>query len=94
MTAGDPPGADARRAGAGRRGGRAAADGWTTVPGPRRPGHLPGRATEYRIATDAAGELVVRLPEHERGADSAGAIGPGRAGLVRWPDEATLVLAG
>jgi spermidine/putrescine transport system ATP-binding protein len=67
--------------------------GWTTVPGRLTQGTFLGESTEFRVATDAAGELVVRLQNNAGDQQGAG-LGPGQPVLVRWPDEATLVLAG
>jgi spermidine/putrescine transport system ATP-binding protein len=66
--------------------------GWTTVPGRIAQGTYLGESTEYRIATDAVGELVVRL--QNTAGEQAGAAGPGQPVVVRWPDDATLVLTG
>jgi spermidine/putrescine transport system ATP-binding protein len=70
----------------------AASPGWTAVPGRLTQGTYLGESTEYRIATESVGELVVRT--QNTAGEQAGAIGPGQAVIVRWPDEATLVLAG
>src|SRR5262249_12561447 len=65
---------------------------WSTVPRPPSPGTHLGASTEYRIGTDAAGEVVVRL-QNRAGEQHAEGFGPGQPVLIRWPDEATLVLA-
>ena len=66
--------------------------GWTTVLGRLAQGTYLGESTEYRIATESAGELVVRLQNRE-GEQQGAVVGPGQPVLVRWPDDATLVLA-
>jgi spermidine/putrescine transport system ATP-binding protein len=50
-----------------------------------------GDQTEYRIATEQAGELVARRQNTEGVATIQG-LGPGDAVVVRWDDEANLVL--
>jgi spermidine/putrescine transport system ATP-binding protein len=69
-----------------------AGDGWTTVPGRVAQGTYLGDQTEYRVATDAVGELVIRrqnetADEHLRG------FGPGEPVAVSWHRDANLVLA-
>ena len=52
-----------------------------------------GDQTEYRIITERLGELIVR---HQNAAGAGGALGagPGDPVVVRWHEEANLVLAG
>jgi spermidine/putrescine transport system ATP-binding protein len=66
--------------------------GWTTLLGRLSQGTYLGESTEYRVATESAGELVVRLQNRE-GEQQGAVVGPGQPVLVRWPDDATLVLA-
>jgi spermidine/putrescine transport system ATP-binding protein len=70
----------------------ASGDGWTRLPGRVSQGTYLGDTTEYRIDTDAAGELVVRI-QNRAGGIQVQAFGPGQAVEVSWQDEATLVLA-
>jgi spermidine/putrescine transport system ATP-binding protein len=80
--------ADARRT--------AAADGepgWTAIPGRIRQGTYLGDQTEFRIETQDAGELIVRR-QNASGAGSGGGIGPGDPVVVRWHEEANLILVG
>ena len=67
--------------------------GWTRIPGRVSQGTFLGETTEYRIRTDAAGELMVRL-QNRAGGGHEETFGPGQAVVVSWQDEATLVLAG
>jgi spermidine/putrescine transport system ATP-binding protein len=69
----------------------AAAEGWTVVPGRLRQGTYLGDQTEYRIETDAVGELVARR-QNAAGAGNALGVGPGDPVLVRWHEEANLIL--
>ena len=52
-----------------------------------------GDQTEYRVSTEQAGDLIVR---HQNASGAGGALGagPGDAVVVRWHEEANLVLAG
>jgi spermidine/putrescine transport system ATP-binding protein len=50
-----------------------------------------GDQTEYRVATEQAGELVVRR-QNTNGAASSQGLGPGDAVVVHWDDDANLVL--
>ena len=50
-----------------------------------------GDQTEYRVQTDEAGELVVRR-QNASGAGGALGAGPGDPVVVRWHEEANLVL--
>ncbi|MGH2476884.1 MAG: ABC transporter ATP-binding protein [Candidatus Limnocylindrales bacterium] len=67
--------------------------GVISVEGRVHQGTYLGDQTEYRIATDQAGELIVR---HQNASGATGAIGagPGDQVIVRWHEEANLVLAG
>jgi ABC-type Fe3+/spermidine/putrescine transport system ATPase subunit len=69
----------------------AAADGWTTVRGRIHQGTYLGDQTEYRITTDQVGELVARR-QNASGASTG--LGPGEPVVVRWHEEANLVLVG
>jgi spermidine/putrescine transport system ATP-binding protein len=69
----------------------AAASGWTVVPGRIRQGTYLGDQTEYRIDTDAVGELVARR-QNAAGAGSGLGAGPGDPVLARWHEEANLIL--
>ncbi len=67
-------------------------DAWTTIPGRVAQGTYLGDQTEYRVATDAVGELVIRrqnetADEHLRG------FGPGEPVVMSWHRDANLVLA-
>jgi spermidine/putrescine transport system ATP-binding protein len=66
-------------------------DGWTRVPGRVRQGTYLGDATEYRIETDAVGDLVVRTQNQTVDAATR-TYGPGESVSVGWRDEANLVL--
>ncbi|HET7727067.1 MAG TPA: ABC transporter ATP-binding protein, partial [Candidatus Limnocylindrales bacterium] len=66
-------------------------DGWTRVPGRVTQGTYLGDATEYRVSTDAVGELVIR--SQNAGADTdAWIAGPGESVVVAWREDANLVL--
>jgi len=71
----------------------AQADGWTSVPGRIRQGTYLGDQTEYRIETELAGELIARR-QNAFGAASGQGVGPGDPVVVRWHEEANLVLVG
>ncbi|HET7472537.1 MAG TPA: ABC transporter ATP-binding protein [Candidatus Limnocylindrales bacterium] len=66
--------------------------GWTAVSGRIRQGTYLGDQTEYRVQTDQAGELIVRL-QNSLGASISQGVGPGDPVVVRWREEANLVLA-
>ena len=68
------------------------ADGWTSVPGRIDQGTYLGDQTEYRVSTAAAGELIVR--RQNTGASTGRGLGPGDPVLVRWREEANLILMG
>lgn len=67
--------------------------GVTAVQGRVRQGTYLGDQTEYRVDTGEAGELIVR---HQNAAGAGGAVGvgPGDPVVVRWHDDANLILAG
>ncbi len=65
--------------------------GWASVTGRIRQGTYLGDQTEYRIDTDRAGELVVRR-QNASGATAGQGLGPGDPVVVRWHEEANLVL--
>jgi len=67
--------------------------GWTDVPGRIRQGTYLGDQTEYRIETDVAGEIIARR-QNAAGAGGALGAGPGDPVVVRWHEEADLILAG
>ena len=69
------------------------APGTTQVEGRIHQGTYLGDQTEYRVTTERLGELIVR---HQNAAGAGGALGagPGDRVIVRWNDEANLVLAG
>jgi spermidine/putrescine transport system ATP-binding protein len=67
--------------------------GWTAVAGRIRQGTYLGDQTEYRVLTDAAGELIVRR-QNASGAGASQGLGPGDPVTVRWREEANLVLVG
>jgi spermidine/putrescine transport system ATP-binding protein len=68
-----------------------AATGWTAVSGRIHQGTYLGDQTEYRVHTDQAGELIVRL-QNTMGASIGQSLGPGDPVIVRWREEANLVL--
>jgi spermidine/putrescine transport system ATP-binding protein len=51
-----------------------------------------GDQTEYRVATDAIGEVIVRRHNEHGGAD-ARIFGPGESVVLQWHEEANLILA-
>jgi spermidine/putrescine transport system ATP-binding protein len=69
----------------------ASSTGWTTVAGRIHQGTYLGDQTEYRVQTDQAGELIVRL-QNTMGARISQSLGPGDPVVVRWREEANLVL--
>jgi ABC-type Fe3+/spermidine/putrescine transport system ATPase subunit len=85
---GRPDDADGGRAERGDSGGT----GWTAVPGRVRQGTYLGDQTEFRIETEDAGELIVRR-QNAAGAGSEAGVGPGDPVVVRWHEEANLILA-
>jgi spermidine/putrescine transport system ATP-binding protein len=70
-----------------------AVEGWTTVPGRIHQGTYLGDQTEFRVQTDGAGELIVRR-QNAMGAGAGQGLGPGDPVIVRWREEANLVLVG
>jgi spermidine/putrescine transport system ATP-binding protein len=66
---------------------------WTAIPGRVHQGTYLGDQTEYRIETQHAGELVARR-QNATGAASGPGVGPGDAVIVRWHEEANLILVG
>jgi spermidine/putrescine transport system ATP-binding protein len=52
-----------------------------------------GDQTEYRVKTDEAGEVIVRH-QNAGGAGGAPGVGPGDPVVVRWHEEANLILEG
>jgi spermidine/putrescine transport system ATP-binding protein len=70
-----------------------AAAGWTSVPGRITQGTYLGEQTEFRIDTDLAGELIVRR-QNVTGASGSSGLGPGDPVVVRWHEDANLVLVG
>ena len=67
--------------------------GHTQVTGTVVQGTYLGDQTEYRVSTDQAGVLIVR---HQNASGAGGALGagPGDHVVVRWHEEANLILAG
>jgi spermidine/putrescine transport system ATP-binding protein len=70
-----------------------ARDGWTVIRGRVNQGTYLGEQTEYRIQTDDAGEIVVRR-QNAMGAGTSQGVGPGDPVVIRWHEEANLVLVG
>jgi spermidine/putrescine transport system ATP-binding protein len=68
-----------------------ATPGWTTVPGRIHQGTYLGDQSEYHVTTDGAGELVTRR-QNAQGSASGMGLGPGDPVVVRWHEEANLVL--
>ena len=71
----------------------AAAPGTAQIRGRVQQGTYLGDQTEYRVATEEAGEVIVRH-QNAAGAGGAPGVGPGDPVVVRWHEEANLVLAG
>ncbi|HEY0443766.1 MAG TPA: ABC transporter ATP-binding protein [Candidatus Limnocylindrales bacterium] len=67
--------------------------GWTSIDGRISQGTYLGDQTEYRIATDRAGELIARR-QNATGSTHGSGLGPGDPVVVRWHEEANLVLMG
>jgi spermidine/putrescine transport system ATP-binding protein len=67
--------------------------GWTAVPGRIHQGTYLGDQTEYRIQTDLAGELIVRR-QNATGISGGAGLAPGEPVVVRWHEDANLVLVG
>ncbi len=66
-------------------------DGWTSVSGRIHQGTYLGDQTEYRITTGQAGEMIARR-QNTSGVGSVSGVGPGDAVVVKWRDDANLVL--
>jgi spermidine/putrescine transport system ATP-binding protein len=69
------------------------ATGWTELDGRIHQGTYLGDHSEYRVITEKAGELLVRR-QNTVGAGSALGGGPGDPVVVRWREDANLILAG
>ncbi len=67
------------------------AEGWTSVNGRIHQGTYLGDQTEYRITTSHAGEMIARR-QNTSGVGSVSGVGPGDPVVVRWRDDANLVL--
>ena len=67
-------------------------DGWTSVSGRVDQGTYLGEQTEYRVKT-AAGELIVRR-QNTAGVATGHGVGPGDPVVVKWQEEANLILTG
>ena len=67
--------------------------GWHEIPGTIHQGTYLGDQTEYHIETDQAGEVIVRR-QNAAGTGGALGAGPGDAVVVRWHEEANLILVG
>jgi spermidine/putrescine transport system ATP-binding protein len=74
-----------------RPNGSAEADG-AAVAGRIHQGTYLGDQTEFRVATQQAGELIVRQ-QNAMGAKSSRGLGPGDPVTVSWREEANLILA-
>jgi spermidine/putrescine transport system ATP-binding protein len=70
-----------------------AGPGSTQIRGRVQQGTYLGDQTEYRVETDEAGEVIVRH-QNAAGAGGAPGVGPGDPVVVRWQEEANLILAG
>ena len=73
--------------------GLASLPGWAAVAGRIDQGTYLGDHTEYRIATDRAGELIAHR-QNAAGAAAGQGLGPGEPVVVRWHEEANLILTG
>jgi spermidine/putrescine transport system ATP-binding protein len=67
--------------------------GMTQIRGRVQQGTYLGDQTEYRVETEEAGEVIVRH-QNAAGAGGAPGVGPGDPVVVRWQEEANLILAG
>jgi spermidine/putrescine transport system ATP-binding protein len=65
--------------------------GWTEVAGRIVQGTYLGDQTEYRISTDHVGELIARR-QNNAGTGGALGAGPGDPVVVRWHEDANLIL--
>ncbi|HEX2470215.1 MAG TPA: ABC transporter ATP-binding protein [Candidatus Limnocylindrales bacterium] len=70
-----------------------AGPGMTQIRGRVQQGTYLGDQTEYRVDTEEAGEVIVRH-QNAAGAGGAPGVGPGDPVVVRWQEEANLILAG
>lgn len=70
-----------------------AGPGMSQIRGRVQQGTYLGDQTEYRVDTEDAGEIVVRH-QNAAGAGGAPGVGPGDPVVVRWQEEANLILAG
>ena len=68
-------------------------DGMSQIRGRVQQGTYLGDQTEYRVDTEEAGEVIVRH-QNAAGAGGAPGVGPGDPVVVRWQEEANLILAG
>jgi spermidine/putrescine transport system ATP-binding protein len=71
--------------------GGSAGSGWTVIPGRVKQGTYLGDQTEYRIDTEAVGEVIARR-QNAAGAGNGLGAGPGDPVHVRWHEEANLIL--
>ena len=71
----------------------AAVEGLSQIRGRVQQGTYLGDQTEYRVDTEEAGEVIVRH-QNAAGAGGAPGVGPGDPVVVRWQEEANLILAG
>lgn len=67
------------------------AAGWARIEGRIHQGTYLGEQTEFRVATDVAGEIVARR-QNTKGSDPGAGMGPGDAVVLRWEDAANLIL--
>ncbi len=65
--------------------------GWSTIVGRIHQGTYLGDQTEFRITTEQVGELVAR---RQNAAGASTGLGPGDPVVVRWHEEANLILVG
>jgi spermidine/putrescine transport system ATP-binding protein len=68
-------------------------EGMTQIRGRVQQGTYLGDQTEYRVDTEEAGEVIVRH-QNAAGAGGAPGVGPGDPVVVRWQEEANLILVG
>jgi spermidine/putrescine transport system ATP-binding protein len=66
-------------------------DGWVVARGRVAEGTYLGGQTEFRVETPATGTLTIRR-QNALGAATGHSLGPGDPVLVRWREEASLVL--
>ena len=72
---------------------RTASAGITQIQGRVQQGTYLGDQTEYRVAHRGGGRAVVRH-QNAAGAGGAPGVGPGDPVVVRWQEEANLILGG